>query len=83
MKRQEFEIKAAEFFFCGDDVEEQYNKLKKLDNYIYPSGINNIIVWEPFIDYDVSTLLMFIENLADNYEEFYNMTNERFRKTTK
>jgi len=75
MTRRDFEIRAAEFFLCCNNVEEQYEELLTLDDELYPNGIGEIIVWEPFVDYSVFQLLELIKDLADNYEEFYNMTN--------
>lgn len=80
MTRRDFEIRATEFFLCCDNTKEQYEELLILDDELYPNGIGEIVVWEPFVDYSVLQLLELIKNLADNYEEFYNMTNERFRK---
>lgn len=76
MTRKDFEIRAAEFFLCCDNVEEQYEELLQLGGDKIPNGIGEIIIWEPFIDYDVSQILGFIETLADNYEEIYNLGNE-------
>jgi hypothetical protein len=76
MTRRDFEIRAAEFFLCGDNIKEQYEELLTLDDNIYPDGNGKIIVWEPFEGYTVLQLLELIENLAYNYEEFYNMINE-------
>lgn len=73
MTRRDFEIRAAEFFLCCNNVEEQYDKLNELEGYIYPNGIDDIVVWEAFVEYDVSQLLKFISELANNYEEFYKM----------
>lgn len=84
MTRRDFEIRAAEFFLCGDNVKEQYEELLNLDYNDSPNGRDcpngGITVWEPFEFFTTGFLLEQIDQLADNYEEFYNMTNEQFRE---
>ena len=82
MTRRDFEIRAAEFFFSdsGISIEEQLENLYQLEEDDLPNGKLGIVIWQPFTDYYVCEIIGFIEDLANNYEEFYNMTNERFRE---
>jgi hypothetical protein len=80
MTRRDFEIRAAEFFLCDSEefsIEEQIDILYNVDeDELNPAGV---LIWDPFENYPAGDLIELIENLADNYEEFYNMTNERFK----
>jgi hypothetical protein len=77
MTRRDFELKAAEYFLCGNDnIEEQYDALSEIPEDDQPHGIGEIVIWEPFEDYCTEQILEFISELADNYEELYNLGNE-------
>lgn len=69
-----FKLRAAEFYL-SDNVEEGLEFIEKAvesNKGIFPYGGVNFSIWEPFENYPMSNILIYIEDLALKFKEIYN-----------